>query len=259
MKQKYNFKEIFADVFGKMGFSTKKLSITDLNEIRSIVKSHYLSQLDNYNISFDDWKSLEMNDYNKFSHLIPHDQIWNKKNRILPLNMYNRIIETSFFKQLKNELGDIFISDEDEVGRPEIYWRLVRPLPNIDVGPIHADAWFWELGHGSSPITHKRIKFWFSIYNEPGQNGFCYVPSSHLKDYKYKSEERHGIKKPVFNSDDYNLDINVFESSPGDFIVFNDRLLHGGKPGGSKSRVSIEFTLFVEKKYLDNINAINNN
>ena len=44
MKQKYYFKEIFGDVFGQMGFSTKKLSITDLNEIRSIVKSHYLSQ-----------------------------------------------------------------------------------------------------------------------------------------------------------------------------------------------------------------------
>ena len=257
MEQIFNFKQIFNDVYGEMGFSTNTLSNSDLNIFRNIIKTHYINQLEKHDINFTDWKDLEMNEYHKFSDTIPHDQIWGKKNRILPLNLYNKLMETSFFQQMKTELGSILISDEDQVGRPEIYWRLVRPLPHIDVGPIHADAWFWELGHGETPKTHKRIKFWISIFNEPGQNGFCYVPSTHLKDFPYESEVRHGFKKPVFNSNDFDLDVNIFKSKPGDFIVFNDRLLHGGKPGGSKTRVSIEFTLFVEKNYLEKINFVN--
>jgi len=37
MKQKYNFKEIFGDVFGEMGFSTNTLSNHDLNFFKNII------------------------------------------------------------------------------------------------------------------------------------------------------------------------------------------------------------------------------
>ena len=97
------------------------------------------------------------------------------------------------------------------------------------------------------------LVFWFSLYNETGQNGFCYVPSSHKQNFEYQSETRHGFKKPVFDETKHDLNIQIFKSNPGDFIIFNDKLLHGGKAGGNQTRVSIEFTLFVNDNYLKKI------
>lgn len=93
----------------------------------------------------------------------------------------------------------------------------------------------------------QRVKVWIAIYCESGVNGFRLVPGSHREVWAYRRELRDGIVKPLIALKDHQLDIRIFESKPGDAIIFNDRLLHGGALGGSRSRVSIEFTMFVDR------------
>lgn len=251
---KKNIKSIIQEVYGDLGFSISTLTSLDLLILRKLVKKQYTDVLKNKgNVNRNDFLTKEIDEYHTFSDNLNHEVLWPKKNRILYESDFIELSNLSLFKDLKMEIGELFISDEENIGYPEIYWRLVRPLPYKDVGPLHADAWFWNLGHGITPISHERIKFWIALYNETGENGFCFVPGSHKRDYDYKSESRHGFIKPIFNPENYDLDIQTFNSSPGDFIVFNDKLLHGGKVGGTKTRVSIEFTLFISKKYLDQI------
>lgn len=254
-----NVKDIINEVYGELGYSTSRLSDNDFSKLRDFVNNHYSEILTSVaKIKDNEILHHEMDEYHNYSNNIEHEKIWSKRNRILKKQVVHEILELDLFKEIKNEIGEVTISDEENIGYPEIYWRLVRPLPHNDVGPIHADAWFWELGHGETPPTYERIKFWFSLYNEIGANGFCYVPSSHLENYEYESEFRNGFVKPTFDAQKYNLNIQTFNSMPGDFIIFNDKLLHGGKVGGIKTRVSMEFTLFVPKTYLQKQGLINN-
>jgi len=91
----------------------------------------------------------------------------------------------------------------------------------------------------------KRIKVWIAIYCERGKGGFRFVRGSHLKEWPYRGEVRDGIMKPEFDVPATALDLEIFESDPGSGIIFHDKLLHGGIVGGCKTRVSIEFTMFV--------------
>jgi ectoine hydroxylase-related dioxygenase (phytanoyl-CoA dioxygenase family) len=46
------------------------------------------------------------------------------------------------------------------------------------------------------------------------------------------------------------LNVVIFNSHPGEAIIFNDQLLHGGAVGQNETRVSLEFTMFVKKKII---------
>ena len=89
-----------------------------------------------------------MDRYHEKSDLLDHHAIWPKEARILSLENVKEIRQMSFFEELESDFGTFEISDENDVGREEIYWRIVRPNEGQDMGPLHADAWFWELGHG---------------------------------------------------------------------------------------------------------------
>ena len=185
--------------------------------------------------------------YHEASHLIDHGSVWPKKVRILPQNAVSEIRKMSFVNKLEDYFGSFEISDEDNVGREEIYWRLVRPNEKNDVGPLHADSWFWGLGHGTTPNNMVRVKVWIGIYVEPGLNGFVYVPESHLKNWPYHAVLKDGFKKPKIDVDEGSLNPLLFKSKPGDTIIFHDKLLHGGALGkGNRTRVSLEFTMFVK-------------
>ena len=81
-----------------------------------------------------------MERYYEASHLLDHVSIWPKKVRILLQNAVSEIRKVNFIGQLEDYFGPFGIFDEDNVGREEIYWRLVRPNDKNDVGPLHADA-----------------------------------------------------------------------------------------------------------------------
>ena len=185
--------------------------------------------------------------YHKLAHLIDHASAWPKTSRVFPREAVELLRSGPFFKSLETEFGAFEISDEENFGWGNIYWRLVRP-GNTDIGPIHADKWFWDLGHGTMPdYPCERIKVWIAIFTAPGRNGLCVIPGSHRRDdWKWHEEEKAGLRKPVFDEDPDSLDVQLTDTPPGTAVVFHDKLLHGGAANHADScRVSVEFTLFA--------------
>lgn len=177
---------------------------------------------------------------------LAHRSLWPKAARILPREAVTEIRTMGFMHALAEAFGDFTISDEEEIGREEIYWRLVRPGRPDDMGPLHADRWFWDLGHGTTPPGCDRVKVWVAVVTEPGLSGLRLVPGSHRREWRYHGEWRDGIMKPQFDEDEAALNPQIVPTAPGDVVVFHDALLHGGAPNrGSLTRVSFEFTAFI--------------
>lgn len=219
----------------------------ELAMVRGLIKAQWLERIAAASPqAVGTFEPMEMDRYHEVCHLVDHKGLWPKSNRILSREAVGAIRGTSLIRALEEEFGHFTISDEEEVGHEEMYWRLVRPDSPSDVGPLHADKWFWDLGHGKTPAGHQRVKVWISIYSDTGKNGFKYVEGSHKRDWRYHGVHRDGIVKPQIDEDESSLNAVIFNSRPGDAIVFHDRLLHGGAPGGSSTRVSLEFTMFVK-------------
>ena len=234
---------------GPSGFSVDlSLEKKELANLRQLIHDQWLEQIKTIYPEFvNRFEELGMERYHEASNLLDHGSIWPKKVRILPQNAVSEIRKMSFINQLEDYFGQFEISDEENVGREEIYWRLVRPNEKNDVGPLHADAWFWDLGHGTVPNNKVRVKVWIGIYVEPGLSGFIYVPESHLKDWPYRSVLKDGFNKPLIDVSEGSLNPVFFKGEPGDVIIFHDKLLHGGAIGkGENTRVSLEFTMFVK-------------
>jgi hypothetical protein len=248
-------KEIYKSVFETPGFSTDiSLSDEDLILFRNCIDSQFLEVISGLESSTREKlaeKGIE--NYHEVSSLVDHNQLWNKKNRCLPVESVSKIKATNFFVKLKNIFGEFKISDlaYDQVkviGVEEIYWRLVRPGVPTDVGTLHADKWFHEILGFHDTIIPKNIttvKIWIPIYCEPGKNGLLMVPDSHLKKWKYSfSINNNGQPRPVFEDEAETVLINT---PPGNVLIFNEGTLHGGAVNkGDKTRVSIEITLLLQ-------------
>ncbi len=221
----------------------------ELDAVRNAVRDHWLAKIkQNSPEHLSKFSQIDINEYHQHSHLVQHDQLWCKANRILPETAVDLIRSTSLVKNLEQHYGYFKISNEEGLLPEEIYWRLVRPNQPNDMGPLHADCWFWDLGHGTTPKNCKRVKVWIALWCEPGLNGLRLVPHSQKKQWKYHGERRHGFIKPQFDEDEDKLDVELITSNPGDAIIFHDNLLHGGALNrGQFTRVSMEFTMFVEK------------
>lgn len=235
---------------GAPGYMTGlRFSTDELVMVRGLIRDQWFQRIAEASpAAAKTFESVEMDHYHEFCHLVDHKNLWPKSRRILSSDAVQKIRSTSLVQALEEEFGPFEISDEEDVGHEEMYWRLVRPDGANDVGPLHADAWFWELGHGKTPPGHQRVKVWISIYSETGKNGFRYVPGSHKRQWRYHGEQRDGFVKPQIDEDEASLGPVILNSLPGDAIVFHDRLLHGGAPGGNSTRVSMEFTLFVKDR-----------
>ncbi len=232
---------------GPEGFNTElRFAADELEMVRSLIKAQYLQRIEESGAGRSKlFASLEMNRYHEQCNILDHKTMWPKSKRILGSEAVKAIRQTSLIKALEGEFGPFVISGEDGIEKEEVYWRLVRPNCATDVGPLHADNWFWALGHGTTPAGHQRVKVWVSIYSEAGQNGFKYVAGSHQKEWRYHGVTRDGFIKPQIDEDESMLDVEIFRSDPGQAIVFHDKLLHGGAAGGNTTRVSLEFTMFV--------------
>lgn len=232
---------------GVCGYAKITFLPAELEILRALIRKQWLERI--YEIAPDQinhFDKISMDRYHELTNLIDHRSTWPKLERILPQSAVDQVRQLPTFKKLADEFGEFMISDEENLGRENIYWRLVRPDSPSDVGPMHADQWFWDLGHGKTPKGIRRVKIWIAIYCESGKSGFRLVSGSHLRDWPYHGEFRDGLTKPVIDIADNELDIEIFDSKPGDAIVFNDKLLHGGAIGGITSRVSLEFTMFVQ-------------
>ena len=184
--------------------------------------------------------------YHELSELVDHRALWPKRARILPAEAVADLRRTSLARALEEAYGPFTISGEEGTGGEEVYWRIVRPGHPNDTGPMHADRWFWDLGHGGTPAGVERIKVWVAVVAESGLSGLRVVPGSHRREWRYHGEERDGMTKPQIDEDVDTLDLSLVPTGPGDAVVFDDRLLHGGGVGrGRLTRVSFEMTLFV--------------
>ena len=99
-------------------------------------------------------------------------------NRLLGKRDCNKIIKkTKLFEDLKNIFGKIFITDEENIGHSNIYWRCVRPHPYNDIGPFHKDKWFGDLGCEKLKKII-RVKIWISLLTDSKKLGFRFVKGS---------------------------------------------------------------------------------
>lgn len=231
-------------------FTGLAFSYGELLRLREIIHSQWFRTIES-NIGpagAAEFERFGITGYHEKSHLLDHQKSWPKVSRVLDAADVLEIRKMSLFTALEKEFGKFQLSDEEDFGRELIYWRLVRPGAAGDVGPLHADAWFWELGHGSTPLGFQRVKVWTSIYLQEAITGFTFVPGSHRTSIPYNAAIRHGMTKPQIAVDPTTLGVVPFRGKAGDAIVFHDKLLHGGEVGAGSTRVSLEFTIFVKNE-----------
>ena len=225
----------------KIGYFISRLDLNDYNLIREIVEKHFSKLIKN---------NKKINNINFFNYLEKFDQsdhinLFSKKNRIFKKEYLNLLLdELILFKNLRETFKDFKITDEENIGYGNFYWRLVRPYPNKDVGTMHKDKWFWDLGTGKMDNSkYKRYKLWISIHGE-NKLGFKFVHGSADLNLRYDYKIADGKKKPVF--DEMSLEkkqITSLKGEKGTYIIFHDELLHGGEIlKNNIPRVSIECT-----------------
>src|SRR6185437_460002 len=121
-----------------------------------------------------------------------HGSYWVKYCRVMPVETLPAFETMSFFRRIRQHLPSAEIYAED------LMWRIVRPNQPSDIGPVHADKWFWDAGNGSIPAGYERFKIWIAVVTEPGLNGLCITPHSHTSTrWKHHFELKQGKLKPV--------------------------------------------------------------
>lgn len=180
-----------------------------------------------------------------------HARIGTKRARTLARGHWDRFRQLSVMRFVERQIGRFEVSAEERIGHPEVYWRLARPQATTDVGPLHADGWFWD----SNPtwnrpaVPHRRWKVWIALETSPGQGGFRLVPGSHARaDVRYGTRLVGDKQKPFLEDPTGAIAAaaEAIDIPPGRGILFDDRLVHGGTvTTAPRPRVSIEFTCLV--------------
>ena len=251
---KLTYDKIIEKVMVSPGFSTDiSLNHEELDYLREKITKQWLEVfLEEVPCNAKEIRDAGIIKYHEVSYLIDHNKVWNKSNRCLSQDVVIEIESMPFFKKLLKIFGDFNISDvayDGEVikGSKEVYWRLVRPGVSSDVGTLHADKWFHEILDFKSKIFNEKtytLKVWIPIFCEPGKNGLLIVPNSHSRDWKYSSKLVEGIPKLIFED---KADPVLIETPPGNMIIFNESILHGGAINmGNETRVSMEITMCFE-------------
>lgn len=245
-------------IFGDIGFSSDmKLSMDELALFRKLVNQHWLSVIStSYPELAAESEQLGIENYHEISDRVNHSELWNKWNRIFPQNAVEQIKTMPFLSKLKAEFGDFAISDavynEQQKGREEIYWRLVRPGMASDITPLHKDKWFHDAfndGKGMFPQGVVTVKVWIPIYCEPSKNGLALLPGSQNKSWKYHIEVIDGVPRPIPDEDLSKAGAELVITDPGNLVIFNENILHGGMINlGDKTRVSAEITLVLKNE-----------
>jgi hypothetical protein len=223
----------------------QRLTGAELRTLRGLIEGQYLERLRALDPALaDEAAGLGIENYHRAQHRLDHGSVWPKQSRILPAECVGVLKEMAFYRAMVDEFGDVAVSDD------ELNWRLVRPGAADDVGPVHADGWFWDLGHGRLPEGYDRFKIWIPIVTEPGHNGLSVLPHSHRRPWRHHTEHRHGILKPVIDENVEELGLQLLPLAAGEMVLFHDRLLHGGAVNrGSRCRVSLELTIFFRKDF----------
>jgi len=241
-------------IFDAPGFSKDvQLTPDELAVFRDAITEQWLSVIGAAHPELvPQFREVGIANYHHLTHLLKHETLWPKQTRCLPKHSCDRIKVLPFLQTLRDELGDfaisdVFYGDTHEAGREEIYWRLVRPNAVKDVGPLHADKWFHDvmgMDDQAFPSEAETVKIWIPIFSQPGKNGLMIVPNSHQKTYCYHAAPGAGGMKPVIDEDVTTLGAELMLTEPGNMLIFNEGILHGGAVNmGDQTRVSVEITM----------------
>jgi hypothetical protein len=228
---------------GTPGYCVAALTPDELTRIRGLISARYLGRLRELAPELGDRAAAAgIENYHTLPVPFDHGPSWPKSARLLPPEYLPAIMEMGFFRRIRQELSTARIVSYDTM------WRVVRPDQPNDVGPVHADKWFWDAGNGSMPAGYERFKIWVGVHTEPGANGLCVKSDSHTSDrWKHHFEHKHGVVKPVLDEPVEGLAMEPLPLKPGDLVMFHDSLLHGGMVNrGKQCRVSIELTVIYE-------------
>lgn len=222
------------------GCVTDTLTADELARVRGLVTAQYLEQLAIADAGLIPRAIVAgIHQYHTLPISFDHGAFWTKERRVLPTTAAAVFADMGFFRRIREHLptADVYADD--------LMWRVVRPGQPGDVGPVHADKWFWDAGNGSIPADRERFKIWIALYTEPGLNGLCVKPGSHKSDqWRRHFESRHGKLKPVLDESVEELKMELLPLEPGGLVMFHDELLHGGVVNrGAACRVSIELTV----------------
>lgn len=242
-------------VFGDVGYSADmRLDPPELQVFRTHINDHWLAVIDAAHPELTkDAEACGIDNYHLISDRVDHSRLWTKSNRLFSPGSVNHIKSLPFIAQLKKEFGEFSISDaydtQQHHGQEEIYWRLVRPHKPSDVGSLHRDSWFHETfngGNGMFPEGVVTVKVWIPIYCEPSKSGLALVAGSHLREWAYHVETINGSAKPILDEDLSTIDAKLIPTEPGNMLIFNENVLHGGVVNcGEKTRVSVEITMVI--------------
>ena len=226
------------------------LNEAETQKLKKYVEKKYFKHIESLSkIHLKKFLKFGISKYHLNSDLIDHNTAWPRKIRLFDEEGVKILKKTHFFNTLEQTFKEIKITNEIHNKEPEIVWRLVRPNCDSDVGPLHTDRWFWQINKWAVPKNMTCIKVWIMLGGESNKCGLRVVPKSQKNEkWKYDIIKRDGIIKPLFNEQEYDLNINQLETKPGNAVIFSYDLLHGGiVTRGNECRLSVEFTLFVPK------------
>ena len=222
-----------------------------LQELRDIVRAHYCQKIREISSEFaDEFIALPMERYHELSHLIDHGKSWMVGSRRLPKEAVERVEGLEFFGRLRDIVGPLCLTDQKEPGWDEMNWRIVRPRQTEDYQGLHSDKWFWDLSEVKIPPGKERMNIWIAIHTEPGKCGLRVVSgSSGDESIRFKPTiDEWGNVRPVMETKEEELDIRILKCKPGDVVIFNEDIIHGGSYNyGETCRISLEFTMLVDK------------
>jgi hypothetical protein len=227
-------------------YTGARLTDHELGMMRQMITDQYVAHLRTIDPDLAaDAERVGIADYHLLQGRLDHANSWPKASRVLPAECVPVIAGMGFCQAIAAEYGEFAIYPDD------LMWRLVRPHASDDVGPVHADRWFWDLGNGAIPDGWERFKIWIPIFVEPGLNGLCVKPYSHLRDdWKRHGDHKHGKVKPVLDEKVEDLHMELLPLAAGQMVMFHDGLLHGGVINkGTRCRVSLEMTIFYRRDF----------
>lgn len=237
-------------IFNEPGFFVENVfSKKDLLIIKKIIKQKLLKNIkNNFPKQIEFFKKLDLSQYHKRSDLIEHEKIMSRDHRLLSQNEVNIFFELDGIKKLKKSFKNFTITNEINQKQPEIVWRMVRPNKKNDVGPLHADSWFFDLNGWKIKNKKQLIKVWTLIEGDKKSSGLKVIPNSHKMPKPEYSSKDDFIKKPLIDEKKFDEELSFAHMEKGQSLIFHHDLIHGGEYSKeSSTRISIEFTLEIDK------------
>jgi hypothetical protein len=242
---------IFDEINDGHGFCLEELTPNELEYVRELITNQYLDRLGQLQPELVPLaRERGIARYHTLPIAFDHGKSWPKATRLLNSKYVGDFSRMGFFRRIRSQIGSSAMISHDELN-----WRLVRPNQPGDVGPLHADKWFWDAGYGygSMPSGYDRFKIWIAIHTEPGANGLCVKSGSHRRSWLHHFEEKDGVRKPVFDENPDEIGMELLPLGAGTMVMFHDELLHGGVVNrGATCRVSIELTVLFDKHEAQN-------